>query len=495
LKLKIGNLYVEPSGSSDEIRTLQTLLTVKNPKAKFAKSRWNQKEPVNLYFFDEEGRFLRGLLPWVQEGLASAGIIPELLIFKEETFDFHECPVDLLTTPLRDYQKEAVEQAFYWRRGVVQVATGGGKTLIIAAVNKLVEDVYKGTTLTFVNKIHLMHQTVERFRQYGLKNVGYLGAGEYEEGRHMVVMVQTAQKLAKKGEVDFLNVTCVNFDETHHLGAKSWSKLAVSAEAAKFSLGYSGTPFRQGELNYYDPEDIQLLGLTGGVIVRVSASYLIREGYLARPYIFMIPCEEATTYPENDSSWQDVEKAFIVENGYRNNLIARLAKTLTDRGMNPLLLVSKIEHGRLLLLELDKLGMRPLFLSGGPTRHEILMGEVVSYEDEDADASINEYLEGTFNVLIGSTVFDEGVDLPAVSAMINCAGGKAFIKNLQRVGRPLRPKADGPNEAYIFDFWDFTHKWLLKHSGERADDYRTEEEFVVYDDGYSASTEFFSEEW
>jgi superfamily II DNA or RNA helicase len=367
-------------------------------------------------------------------------------------------------------------------------------TLTSAAFNKMIEVHEGGRTLTFVNKTNLLKQTARAFKEYGLEDVGIIGAGVYEPATHTVVMVQTANKLLKRGDVDWLDgVKSTIYDEVHHLGADTWTSLAYSIPCDR-RIGMSGTPFREGVQNYIEPADVQLLGLTGGVIVRVSASYLIARGLLAKPYIFMIPNEDTDTMCENDDNWHEVEKAYITSNGVRNAVVVRATIALVERELNPLLLVSKIAHGQDLLLRLWEAGLNPVFLSGGDKKHTVWNGEVDVDVGENQEDAVNDFLEGRYNVLIGSTVFDEGVDLPAVPAIVNCAGGKSFVKNLQRIGRGLRPKK-GTNEAYIFDFYDFTHPWLTKHSKDRIADYKTEEEFVVYEDGYSASCTFFDEIW
>ena len=56
---------------------------------------------------------------------------------------------------LRDYQKEAIEQALCWERGVLELATGSGKTEIAIAITKLLGL----KTLFIVHTQDLLRQT------------------------------------------------------------------------------------------------------------------------------------------------------------------------------------------------------------------------------------------------------------------------------------------------------------------------------------------------
>jgi superfamily II DNA or RNA helicase len=499
VRLIVGDLFCEVDGNIDEYRELGKVLKVRNPKANY-QSKYSQEEvPEYIEFLDENGMFLRGLLPWVEDKLQLLELDYEIEYEKEEIFNFFECPVDIVNPPLRDYQKTAVEHGFYYKRGILHLATGAGKGNIIVALARMNDLHEGGRTLTFVNKTSLMYQQAERFRQLGVSDVGVIGAGDFAPNTHTVCMVQTASKLLRRGNTDWMEgVTLTMWDETHHLGADTWVALAKNI-AAKRSIGLSGTPFRQGISNYADPSDIQLLGITGGVVVSVPASYLIRQGVLAKPYIYMIPILQ-TDQPLDDlkgKQYGSVEKVFITNNGYRNNVFARLTLQLAERELNPLLLVSKVEHGKTMLRELSKLGLTGYFLSGGPTRHfyDRLADVVVSEKDDNPDTSMRKFLTGEHQFLIGSTIFDEGIDLPAVTDVLNLAGGRSFIKTMQRAGRGLRAKTTGENVARIWDAYDYSNEWLTRHSSERVSDYSSESEYVVYESGYAESVKLFGHEW
>lgn len=512
MKLVVYDVFVQAYGDRDEMKTLREILHIKNPKAQFAGDRVNQKQPEYFDFIDDEGRFLRGILPQVAEKLGHAGVMVEYQLI---TDDYESRPFELYKPELlpnvtpRDYQIPAAQNNYYYRRGHNRIATGGGKTLVAAMTNAMIEHYANGSTLTMVNKKHLLHQTVEAFERYGLKNVGLVGDGLWRPNRHTVAMVQTLRSALRSGDETFADgIEAITWDETHHLGAPSWAGIAYRVPS-KWSIGLSGTPYRDGYESWENPADIQMLAITGPLLIDIPPSYLIERGFLARPHIFFVPVDPADCYKWreqneeptecNSNKWIKVEQFWISENGYRTHLMVRLARKLVDRGLHPLILVSRLEHGKELVRKLVGVGLNPIFLSGGPLRHTYdpsQKDKILTEECEDTTSDTERFSaggEGAPDVLIGSTVFDEGVDLPAVAALINGSGGKSFVKNFQRVGRGLRPKP-GTNEAYIFDFVDHGHNWTLRHSYARMSDYASEPAYRVYE-GYGPTCKFFGESW
>ena len=86
--------------------------------------------------------------------------------------------------------------------------------------------------------------------------------------------------------------------------------------------------------------------------------------------------------------------------------------------------------------------------------------------------------EGFVKILIGSTIADEGLDIPNLDVLILLNGGKSSTRAFQRIGRVLRlyknPETGEEKErAIVFDFQDYT-PMLRRHSRRREQLYRTE---------------------
>lgn len=75
-------------------------------------------------------------------------------------------------------------------------------------------------------------------------------------------------------------------------------------------------------------------------------------------------------------------------------------------------------------------------------------------KDRDQDMSV-------YDIIIATSIYDEGYNLPSLDCIILAGAGKSGIKLTQRIGRVLRPKLDG-RPAHIYDFIDGI-KFLRQH--------------------------------
>jgi superfamily II DNA or RNA helicase len=91
----------------------------------------------------------------------------------------------------------------------------------------------------------------------------------------------------------------------------------------------------------------------------------------------------------------------------------------------------------------------------------------------------DDYRAGLIDILIASTIYDQGVDIKELDALVPCAGGKSTAKALQRVGRVIRtnPEAN-KRDAFIIDTFDQTH-FMKDHSVLRYEIYKSEPAFAV----------------
>ena len=85
----------------------------------------------------------------------------------------------------------------------------------------------------------------------------------------------------------------------------------------------------------------------------------------------------------------------------------------------------------------------------------------------ERQAALKDLEEGKIQTLIGSTILDVGVDVPAVGMVILARGGKAEVALRQRIGRGLRRKKSGPNVAFVVDVNDQVNKHLMTHAAQR----------------------------
>ena len=350
---------------------------------------------------------------------------------------------------LRDYQIEAANVLLAAGRGVAKMATNSGKTEVMASIAKALDCF----TIVLLHRKELLHQTAERFRRRGVKDVGMIGDGIWEPNKVTVAMVQTLSNQIADWKGVAYN-TCLMVDECHHISSTQMLDV-ISQIPGCYRFGFSGTP-----LKYEVLSDMKLMAATGPVLVDITNQYMVEHGFSAKPIVEIVVVENDSLFKRWwKADFQTAYEELIVNNVIRNNTIATFAKQHASAGEAVLVLVNRIDHGN----KLAGLIPNSLFVNGS---HDM------TYRNQ-----VLEKMRREPGVYIASPIFDEGIDVPALDAVVIAAGGKSQIKLLQRIGRGLRHK-EGSNTMVVLDFIDDTNKYLLEHSDDRINTY-TQEKFAT----------------
>lgn len=499
--IKMGAVRAELEASAEVVQAVRDLLTVDHPGARhvpaFKMGRWDGKirfTSAPKFAKTKEARtltFPAGLTRRVLDKLAELG----------EDFSLHdEMPKlkyhELVDNPagclrgvtLRDYQVKTVKHALQTGRLAIQCPTGSGKTEIGAALVQL----SRLPTLWLVHRKELLHQTFDRltsrlddnrldgsFVSQFVNVVGMVGAGEFYSGYVTVAMVQTLANLSKTDDF-WEQWGMVIVDEVHHLSAETWYDIVAQCKLAHFRFGLSGTI-----VTGHPVRDMKLEGATGPLYVAAKTMELAEQGFLAKPLISMVDIGSqhypsyASVREEVCPTWRDnprqlstlggklfatAYKRGITDNTKRNEEVTDLAVRHAERGEKVLVLFTRIPHGKKLLAQVKGFWRSTWLLHGSEddSTRQIVLKRFKAYQ------------EGA--VLIASNIFDEGVDIPEVSVLIVAGGGESYTKNIQRVGRALRPKQD-KDYVLIYDFLDGRDPtdekdYLAKHTLSRIQDYK-----------------------
>ena len=412
------------------------------------------------------------LLPIVERVIHTLGIPYESRAVRSESVE--DEIGDLSDTllegiQLRDYQVESVKRALTHRSGIIKVCTGGGKTEIALAIIRYLYDTDSGNKMILcVPSTKLLYQTRERAikRGFSPKDITLYGDGNSisPESRVMIATVQTLSRRLSSEE--FLQwsegLTLLIMDEAHHCSARTFYKV-VDELAPKYLLGVTAEPYYGDKI--HKVQDLLVRGLLGSVLYEVTVPMLVEKGYLSKPYllVFNPPCER-NIWRARD--WKVIQKYGITENKSRNSMIVDIADSLIRVDKRPLILISLISHGKHLSAEISNRGYTVAMMTGG-SKVDIYNNGMIIESMEDPDNKIVDlYTAGSIDVLIGTSVLDEGVDIPAISAVILAGGGKSPIKVVQRLGRSLRPKKVD-NTTILIDFVDSFNPITLGHSKSR----------------------------
>ena len=356
---------------------------------------------------------------------------------------------------LRPYQTNAVLEMLDpnvpRRGGILQAATGAGKTLMAA---KLIHSTGK-RTLVLTHTKDLLRQTADELSRWLGEPVGVYGAGK-KQTDHFVT-VATVQSLQKGGD-DLLKATeFAIFDEAHHVAAQTIYDLSFRMPNVSTIVGLSASPWRDDGL------DLLLEAALGPVRYRIRATDLIEQGWLVPPHITVhrIPVDkEFQKVRGSVAEYQGLYQTLITNHHGRHQYIAELARTHVRQGRIVLVLVRSLDHGHALRQ----------YLPGA----YFMEGDTPTVERKE----ILDRVRGrSQSILIATSLADEGVDLPSVDAVILAGAGASTTRALQRIGRALRP-FPGKLTAHIDELVD-QHPSFQKQWYERKAIYKTEPAFTV----------------
>lgn len=439
-KLIITEKTCQLFGLNIPLEEIHMATSFEDENAKHTQSYKNGNWDGRIALFDRETRmFPIGLLKTVVDILDSKQIkyiLEDRRSLPEKKYNFEE------NVTLRDYQEVVVNKALLFKSGILQLATGAGKTKIACAITSKLGL----NTVFFVHTHFLLNQAKTEMERVLNTKIGQIGGGVVDIQPVTVAMIQTTiQALGKEyipsideeengieedntdisGKEDLIKnmldeVNVIFFDECQFVAAESFYIVANSC-GAFYKYGLSATPYRS------DKKDPMIVAALGNIITRVSASYLIKRGFLTQPKIHFFNVNKLKS--DDKRKYNTVYKEEIIENQERNEKIIKSVKRLIDKNRSVLILVQQITHGELLQQLLLEEGIVTEFVYG--------LDDIKKREQEVKKLRYKQSL-----CLIASTIADEGLDIPSLDAVILAGGGKSPSKSLQRVGRSLRKYTD-----------------------------------------------------
>lgn len=261
----------------------------------------------------------------------------------------------------------------------------------------------------------------------------------------------TADKKYKMRQetVEFLEtIGFLTLEEAHEVSGTGFFDLCGAMTNAHYRLSLTATP------NMKDSEEanMRLTAVSGPIGIRVSEKELIDKGILATPKFTFVK----TPSPPGMSRGMSFSAAYdrgIVNNVARNNQIVDFVTEAKLYGQPAMILVQRTDHGDALKKLIAAKGMRVEFIRGEDSQ-------------EVRQAALNKLGSGSLDALIGTTILDVGVDVPAVGIVILAGGGKAEVAVRQRIGRGLRAKKSGPNICLVAMLDDDWNNHTGSHSRE-----------------------------
>jgi len=464
LKVRVENTWSRAAGEPPELRRLLDQMhavevpgagEIKRYHAKHVKAKRKEKSCIlcrspgwdlKKHFVTQAGAIPTGLLVDAATMFAEEGHVLKLLDRREKP-EGH--PREYGVT-LRDDQRALANRVMAAHAGTIEAATAFGKTVLNVALSAELGV----PTLIVVPAKELVKQYVERFEEHGgITPNRWSGAPPWEIGE---VNVSTLALLSKhvKGvakateDIDFLII-----DEAHHCKSRSWYKTIMRIDAY-YRLAQTGTlPLDD------DFEWMHIQSCAGPLLGSVTAAELTEREGLAETRVFMLPSglggEGGRLKHFTDEYRRD-----IVNCEPRNAYVEEVMRGCVDLEMRALVLCKWGEHVHGLDDRCIDIEERVDWIVADEMSH----GEV-SKRRHKLDI-------GETEVLVATTLFDEGLDVPNLDLLIMAGGGEAEGRTKQRMGRVRRLGRTG--RAAVIDFTDDHHRHLRRHSETRRQWYEDE---------------------
>ena len=371
---------------------------------------------------DEEGRF--PLAPW------SRGLIKQELLKKgwpaADHAGFAEGePHDIGLAPgewsLRDYQTEAISRFTQSGSGVVVLPCGAGKTIVGAGVMAELDT----TTLILVtNTVSARQWRAELLSKTSLTEdeIGEY-SGSVKEIKPVTIASYSIMAAKRKGEfahlgvLDAKNWGLVVYDEVHLLPAPVF-QLTAQLQARR-RLGLTATLVRE------DGREGDVFSLIGPKRFDVPWKQLESEGYIAPATCVEIRLDLPQSERLEYAASTDKERFRLASTSPTKS--AAVKELLALHPDDPALIIGTyLEQIEALAEDLDI---------------PMITGDTSVAEREELYQA---FREGTLTRLVVSKVANFSIDLPEASVAIQVSGSfGSRQEEAQRLGRILRPKADG----------------------------------------------------
>lgn len=452
LKLKVGPVYTKVMYWDDreELEKLSTLLMIQMPNyfwsQKYKSGQW---DGYIRFFHWGRKSFPTGFLSRVEQAFRK-GIEYVDNMESVPTLSVEVDPDVFEGVTLRPNQVAGIERALEMGRGVMECAVNSGKTEMMLVLAKIIHEQTGQRTLFLYHRKDLLSQTVERAQQRCSDlNISCVWSEEVDtSGDIVLAMVQTLlSHKKKKSEVyDYVrkNFGVLILDESHRYTSRTWFEIAMEIQAP-WRFAFSGTPYSKTD----GLRNMKLEAVTAEQIYKISSGQLIDLGVSAKPIIYMVSGFASNS--GSDLRYQQEYEQFVVYGEARNRTIVSVtADIFPDKKV--LVLVTRIDHGKILQELLEEHGESVEFLHGSKTI------------EERTDAK-NNFQWGDARILISSTIFDEGIDIPSLEVLVLAGAGFSDTRTIQRVGRGMR-MSEGKDEVVVIDFID-SSKYLAKHARRR----------------------------
>lgn len=352
---------------------------------------------------------------------------------------------------LEEHQVRCINALLANHKGLLEAATGAGKTLICGALCRKIKPF--GKIVLIVDGKDLCIQTANELNKFG-SDAGIVGCGLRDFGHDVTVCTwQTINSISKRSkdsltqdELNKLteNVVAMIFDEVHRCKGNEVKKVAEQVfNNVPIRWGLTGTIPKQ-KIDYYN-----LVTAIGPILdENVQARELQDKGFLSNCKVNCVRLKDDSKF----MNWED-EKDYLASNKDRLSFMASLIAGIVSQQKNTLVLVDRIITGETLERILKAQGVDTIFLQGS-VKSTKRFEEYEKFANEDNKC-----------VIAIDKIASTGLNIPRLFNIVFIDYGKAFTKTIQSIGRGLR-RASDKDFVTIYDLSSLTH-YSKKHFNDR----------------------------
>lgn len=335
---------------------------------------------------------------------------------------------------LRDYQQCAVDAVINWCKKSIEPclmegSTGCGKSLIVANIAITLNSFSGKKILCLAPSAELTEQNYEKYISYGL-NASIYSASIEKSLRHPVIFGTPKSVLNNIGA--FGDVAAVIIDEAHGITPTICS--IVSHLKGKNSnlrvIGLSATPYRlnDGYIYAYDenerpvPDEEVVEPYFHSLVYRITAQYLIEQGYLTQPHADPNHAASYDTSGISKHTQAEYEEVFEGRGRKTAEIIADVVHHSAGR-MGVMIFAATIKHAEECLASLP------------PHNSRIITGTT---KKADRKKIIGDFKNREFKYLVNVAVLTTGFDAPHVDVIAILRATESASLLQQIIGRGMR---------------------------------------------------------
>lgn len=364
------------------------------------------------------------------------------------------------------HQDEAVEAFLAARAGILEMATGTGKTrTAIKVLDRLIEQGEIDSAIIAMDGTDLLDQWASELDEWAIRQSPlWLVYKQFERHRdlarfaldphHALIVISREQlyKLVARLPAASKARTLIVHDEVHGLGTPSLVRnLANAHEPFVWRLGLSATPERA-----YDQDGNAFIARAlGETLYKFPLEAAIQRGVLSefdylplaydltdgdRERLAAVYAKKAARAHEgnpmrDEELWTEIAKVYKTAE-MKPAVFADHVATHPDSLDRAIIFVETKEYGELILAIVDRYTHR-----------------YRTYYAEDDRAHLVSFANGEIDCLITCHRISQGIDIRSLSTVVLFASARAKLETIQRIGRVLRTDPNHPDKrALVIDF-------------------------------------------